>query len=81
MDHRARDGRGNRLSQQSGGLSRGQGGLLGGMAGAAEYEDLRLERGMASRGMDAQSLAHLFIVLCIVLGNLAQWERKRKETA
>jgi hypothetical protein len=56
-------------------------GLLGGMAGAAEYEDLRLERGMASRGMDAQSLAHLFIALCIVLGNLAQWERRRKEPA
>jgi hypothetical protein len=54
-------------------------GLLGGMAGAAEYEDLRFERGMASRGMDAQSLAHLFIVLCIVLGNVAQWERKRTE--
>ena len=56
-------------------------GMLGGMAGAAEYEDLRLERGMASRGMDAQSLAHLFIALCIVLGNLAQWERRRKEAA
>ncbi len=56
-------------------------GMLGGMAGAAEYEDLRLERGMASRGMDAQSLAHVFILLCIVLGNLAQWERKRKEAA
>ena len=56
-------------------------GMLGGMAGAAEYEDLRLERGMASRGMDAQSLAHSFIALCIVLGNLAQWERKRKEAA
>jgi hypothetical protein len=63
-------------------LQTGQlGGLLGGMAGAAEYEDLRLERGMASRGMDAQSLAHLFIALCIVLGNLAQWERRRKEAA
>jgi len=56
-------------------------GMLGGMAGAAEYEDLRFERGMASRGMDAQSLAHVFIALCIVLGNLAQWERKRTEAA
>jgi hypothetical protein len=56
-------------------------GMLGGMAGAAEYEDLRFERGLASRGMDAQSLAHLFIVLCIVLGNVAQWERQRKEAA
>ena len=62
-------------------LQTGQlGGLLGGMAGAAEYEDLRLERGMASRGMDAQSLAHVFIALCIVLGNVAQWERRRKES-
>ena len=55
-------------------------GLLGGMAGAAEYEDLRYERGMASRGMDAQSLAHMFIALCIVLGNLAQWEGRRRGT-
>jgi hypothetical protein len=54
-------------------------GLLGGMAGAAEYEDLRLERGLASRGMDAQSLAHMFIALCIVFGNFVQRERKRRE--
>ena len=53
-------------------------GLLGGMAGAAEYEDLRYERGMASRGMDAQSLAHLFIGLCIILGNVAYWEKRRR---
>ncbi len=53
-------------------------GLLGGMAGAAEYEDLRYERGMASRGMDAQSLAHVFIGLCIVLGNVAYWEKRRR---
>jgi hypothetical protein len=56
-------------------------GLLGGMAGAAEYEALRYEHGMASRGMDAQSLAHLFIALCIVLGNVAQWQRRRAEAA
>jgi len=53
-------------------------GLLGGMAGAAEYEDLRYERGMASRGMDAQSLAHVFIGLCIILGNIAYWENRRR---
>ncbi len=46
-------------------------GLLGGMAGAAEYEKLCGERGPATRGMDAQSLAHLFIAACIVLGNVA----------
>jgi hypothetical protein len=53
-------------------------GLLGGMAGAAEYEALRYERGMASRGMDAQSLAHVFIGLCIILGNVAYWENRRR---
>jgi hypothetical protein len=48
-------------------------GLLGGMAGAAEYELARgVRRGPAGRGMDAQSLAHLFVALCIVLGNLVQ---------
>ncbi len=46
-------------------------GLLGGMAGAAEYEVLVKEGGLATRGMDAQSLAHVFIALMIVLGNVA----------
>ena len=46
-------------------------GLLGGMAGAAEYEVLVNHPGLAVRGMDAQSLAHVFIALLIVLGNLA----------
>lgn len=57
-------------------LQSGQlGGLLGGMAGAAEYEKLRGEKGPATKGMDAQSLAHVFIALCIVLGNVVQWRR------
>src|SRR6185295_14690182 len=46
-------------------------GLLGGMAGAAEYETLGKAPGLATRGMDAQSLAHIFIALMILLGNLA----------
>ncbi|HXF58686.1 MAG TPA: hypothetical protein VN539_02580 [Candidatus Saccharimonadales bacterium] len=46
-------------------------GLLGGMAGAAEYETLVKAPGLATRGMDAQSLAHVFIALMILLGNLA----------
>lgn len=46
-------------------------GLLGGMAGAAEYEVLIGHKGLATRGMDAQSLAHVFIALLIILGNLA----------
>lgn len=53
-------------------------GLLGGMAGAAEYEKLRNETGTATRGMDAQSLAHVFVAFCIVLGNVIQWNRQRR---
>jgi hypothetical protein len=47
-------------------------GLLGGMAGAAEYEKAREEKGTATRGMDGQSLAHVFVAFMIVLGNLVQ---------
>src|SRR5262245_62070694 len=52
-------------------------GLLGGMAGAAEYEKLRGEEVWATRGMDAQSLAHVFVALCIVLGNVVQWTKRK----
>jgi hypothetical protein len=53
-------------------------GLLGGMAGAAEYEKARHEKGSATRGMDAQSLAHYFVALCIVLGNVGMWSKRRR---
>jgi len=52
-------------------------GLLGGMAGAAEYEKIRGEKGKATKGMDAQSLAHVFVALCILLGNVVQWTKRR----
>jgi hypothetical protein len=47
-------------------------GLLGGMAGAAEYEKSRNEKGTATRGMDAQSMAHVFVAFMILLGNFVQ---------
>jgi hypothetical protein len=53
-------------------------GLLGGMAGAAEYEKSREEKGSATRGMDAQSLGHLFVALAILLGNVVQWSKRRR---
>jgi hypothetical protein len=52
-------------------------GLLGGMAGAAEYELARHEKGSASRGMDAQSLGHVLVALCIVLGNVIAFGQRR----
>ena len=51
-------------------------GLIGGMKGAAEYEQLLVEAGIVSelaeggQGMDSQSAAHVAIVALIVLGNL-----------
>jgi hypothetical protein len=53
-------------------------GLLGGMAGAAEYEVLVGHPGLATKGMDAQSLAHVFVAFLIVLGNLIQRSGKRE---
>ena len=53
-------------------------GVLAGMPGAAEYEALIGQKGSATSGMDAQSVAHLVIVLFIVLGNIAYFiERDR----
>ena len=55
-------------------------GLLGGLKGAAEYEKLIGKVGMATAGMDAQSIAHLIIILFIVLGNINYYvEKKRKK--
>ena len=52
--------------------------LLAGMPGAAEYEALIGQKGSATSGMDAQSIAHLVIVLFIILGNAAFFiERQR----
>ncbi len=45
-------------------------GFLGGLKGAAEYEKLIGHPDAGARGMDAQSVSHLLIVLMIVLGNL-----------
>ncbi len=55
-------------------------GVLAGMPGAAEYEALIGQKGFATSGMDAQSIAHLVIVLFIILGNAAFFiERKRSK--
>jgi hypothetical protein len=56
-------------------------GLLGGMAGAAEYEKSRGEAGSATQGMDAQSLGHVFVAFCILLGNLVRRQQQRRGDA
>jgi hypothetical protein len=51
-------------------------GLLGGMAGAAEYEVSTGVPGPATKGMDAQSSAHVFIMFLILLGNAIYFSRR-----
>ena len=52
-------------------------GLLGGLAGAAEYETLIDHFGTASKGMSAQSFAHLIIVAFVIVGNAAYFISRR----
>lgn len=62
-------------------------GLLGGMKGAAEYEQLLLDNHLASRlgdgskGMNSQSMAHLLIIALILLGNVHYFIASRKTSA
>ncbi len=57
-------------------------GLLGGLAGAAEYETLIGLRGSASKGMSAQSATHLIIIAFVIFGNIAyfatRWGRAQQ---
>lgn len=53
-------------------------GLLAGLKAAAEYESLIDIPGAATSGMDAQSIAHLIIIIFIAMGNIIYWKNKRK---
>jgi hypothetical protein len=53
-------------------------GLVGGMKGAAEYERLVESPGLATVGMDSQSIAHLLIIGFVILGNVILWLEKRR---
>lgn len=56
-------------------------GLLGGMKGAAEYEQLVNEPDLAMKGMGIQSLVHLLIIALVVVGNMGYFlgsARKRR---
>ena len=54
-------------------------GILGGMKGAAEYEEITGFRGKGVRFMLSQSFAHIVVVLFIVLGNIAYFISRRKK--
>ncbi len=50
-------------------------GMLAGLKGAAEYETLIQRPGLGSRGMPAQAMVHILIILMILYGNWRFWER------
>jgi hypothetical protein len=52
--------------------------MVGGLRGAAEYEQLIRREGGGMRGMLAQSSAHLYIAALIVLGNVIYMVSRRK---
>jgi len=58
-------------------------GIMGGLLGAAEYEQLADNTGRAKDGMRIQLFAHLVIILFIVMGNVGYFvdrrRRKREE--
>ncbi len=45
-------------------------GYLGGLRGAAEYEQLVKAPGKGLAGMDSQSLGHMTVIIFLILGNL-----------
>ena len=52
-------------------------GIIAGLRGAAEYEQLLGTPGAGSRGMDAQSAVHALIAVLILAGNVQSWRTRR----
>lgn len=53
-------------------------GIMGGMLGAAQYEELADNPGPAKDGMRVQLFAHIIIIAFIVLGNVGYFVSRRK---
>jgi hypothetical protein len=54
-------------------------GIIGGLKAAAEYELLIGEPAVATSGMDAQSIAHIIIIIFIIIGNISWHLTYRKK--
>ena len=54
-------------------------GLMGGMLGAAQYEDLADNPGLAKDAMRVQLPAHLLIILFIAIGNIGYLATRKRE--
>lgn len=54
-------------------------GLMGGMLGAAQYEQLADNPGLANDGMRIQLFAHLVIIIFIIMGNVGYFMSRRRK--
>lgn len=54
-------------------------GIMGGLLGAAQYEELADNPGLAKDGMRVQLLAHLVIIVFIIMGNVGYFASRRKK--
>jgi hypothetical protein len=60
-------------------------GMMSGMKGAAEYENLIVRHGYADRlgsaerGMNSQSMIHILIIVFIILGNIGYFFMRRRQ--
>jgi len=52
-------------------------GILSGLKGAAEYEQLLGSPSAGTRGMAAQSAAHVLIAVLVLWGNVEAWRRRK----
>ena len=54
-------------------------GMMEGLSGAAQYEQLLKRPDQGSRGMASQNLAHLWIIVAMALGNIGYLVSRRRE--
>lgn len=52
-------------------------GIVGGLKGASEYEYMLGIRGPASAGMDSQAVIHVFLMVIMILGNIAYLKTRK----
>ena len=55
--------------------------VVGGLKGAAEYEALIHHKGGGTRGMMAQTSAHIYVIVLIIIGNIFYFRNKSKGRA
>ncbi|MCK4574485.1 MAG: hypothetical protein KAU36_08940 [candidate division Zixibacteria bacterium] len=52
--------------------------MIGGLRGAAEYELLIERDGGGARGMLAQSTAHIYVIIMVIIGNVIYFRSRRR---